>query len=84
MHRGENLQCPAYFPPTLGGLVVGIERRKDYEYARGLGFGPGEEGVMIEDEERVQWWEGGYCEKPVMPNYVGFSLTREDEVKLID
>jgi mannosidase alpha-like ER degradation enhancer 1 len=73
MHKGENQFCPAYKPPTLGGLVVGIERRRDYEYARALVFGGDTDGLKIEDEARVGWWEGGWCEKPVMPKFV--SLT---------
>lgn len=64
MHRGENLFCPIYTPPTLNGMVVGIERMSDYEYARSLVFGLGDEGVDVEDEDRVGWLEDGYCEIP--------------------
>jgi mannosidase alpha-like ER degradation enhancer 1 len=63
--------CPVYTPPTLGGLVVGIERRADYEYARSLVFGKGVDGRVIEDKARVHWYEGGYCEIPVVPRFVG-------------
>jgi mannosidase alpha-like ER degradation enhancer 1 len=70
MHRGEDLFCPAYEPPTLGGLVVGIERRVDYEYARSLVFGWGVDGRVIEDKESVHWWEGGFCSLPSAPTFV--------------
>jgi hypothetical protein len=72
MHRGEDLFCPAYEPPTLGGLVVGIERRLDYEYARSLVFGWGVDGRVIEDKESVQWWEGGFCSLPLAPTFVSY------------
>lgn len=74
MRRGENLFCPAYVPPTLGGLVVGIERRADYEYARSLVFGPGVEGRVEEDKDRVKWREGGYSLIPEVPKFVGSHL----------
>jgi mannosidase alpha-like ER degradation enhancer 1 len=77
MHRGENLWCPIYEPPTLGGLVVGIERRADYEYARSLVFGWGVEGRVIEDMQRVRWWEGGYCPWPSAPKFVSHRRTVE-------
>ncbi len=53
-----------------GGLVVSIERRADYEYARQLVFGPGVDGRVIEDQEKVNWWEGGYCAVPTVPRHV--------------
>lgn len=66
--------CPAYRPPTLNGLVVGIERRADYEHARSLVFGLGTAGTVIEDKERVMWWEGGFCEVPRVSRHVsGYS-----------
>lgn len=71
LHKGENLQCPRYHPPTVGGgLVVGIERRADYEYARRIVYGPSVAGVLAEDKQRVQWWEGGHCSIPEVPKYV--------------
>ncbi|KAK4689097.1 hypothetical protein P7C73_g1006, partial [Tremellales sp. Uapishka_1] len=68
-HRGESLTCPPYKSPTLGGLVVGIEQRADYEYARTLVFGPSDIGVSIEDEARVHWSESGFCAVPVVPRF---------------
>ncbi|ORY31990.1 glycoside hydrolase [Naematelia encephala] len=70
LHRGENLVCPVYEPPVLGGgLVVGIERRPDYEYARHLVFGSGVDGRAAEDQHRTQWWEGGFCPIPSVPKF---------------
>ncbi|RXK37277.1 hypothetical protein M231_05419 [Tremella mesenterica] len=69
MHRGENQQCPVYRNPELGGLVVGIERRADYDYARSVVYGPGLEGVWAENESGVKWWEGGFCVIPKAPKW---------------
>ena len=74
--KGQDLYCPAYSPPTLGGgLVVGIERRRDYEYARRLVFGPGVDG-RVEERGQVWWWEGGWCEIPKAPKFVSLSEKR--------
>ncbi len=70
LHRNENAFCPVYGPAKLGGgLVVGIEKRPDYEYARQLVFGPGEDGRVIEDQDSIGWWEGGFCPIPSVPRY---------------
>jgi len=69
LHRGENVQCPVYRPPTLGGLVVGIEQRRDYEYARSLVYGPGVDG-RVEEHGHVHWSEKGFCEVPRVPRFV--------------
>jgi mannosidase alpha-like ER degradation enhancer 1 len=69
-HRGEDLFCPVYTPQTMGGLPVGIEGRDDYDYARALVFGSGEEGVAIEEPSaRALWSEEGTCALPHVPNY---------------
>lgn len=48
----------------MGGLIVGIEGRADYEYARELvGLDVSETQVM--EREGRFWGEGGYC---VVPN----------------
>lgn len=73
LHRGEDLQCPMYRPPTLGGLVVGIEQRRDYEYARSLVYGPGVDG-RVEEHGRVHWSEHGFCEVPSVPRFVSFYI----------
>lgn len=69
LRRGENVQCPTYRPPTLGGLVVGIEQRQDYEYARSLVYGPGVDG-RAEEQGQVHWSEYGFCAVPSVPRYV--------------
>lgn len=85
MHRGEILQCPVYKPPTVGGgLVVGIERRQDYEYARSLVFGWGVNGRAIEDQDRVQWWEGGFCSLPTAPKFVSHRSGQRTKRPLTD
>jgi mannosidase alpha-like ER degradation enhancer 1 len=85
--KGQDLFCPVYTPPTLGGgLVVGIEQRTDYEYARSLVFGPGVEGRVEERKAGViagrggegggvWWWEGGWCEVPKAPRFVSSRAT---------
>ena len=72
LHRGENLQCQKYQPPRVGGLVVGIEQRHDYEYARSLVYGPGYEGVEAERGD-VFWSESGFCEAPNVPRFVSLA-----------
>lgn len=78
MHRGENLYCPKYEPPTLNGLTVGIEQRTDYEYARSLVFGWGVEGRAGEDKSRVHWSESGFCAVPQVPQHVSAIFPRSD------
>lgn len=73
LHRGEDLQCPAYRPPHLNGLVVGIEQRRDYEYARSLVYGSGEVGAEADIESRT-WSESGYCEVPSTPKFVSINM----------
>ena len=78
LHRGENAFCPIYEPEKLGGgLIVGIERRADYEYARQLVFGPGVDGRAVESQKPVCWWEGGFCAVPVVPRHVGIGTIPE-------
>lgn len=79
-HKGENLQCPVYQSPTLGGpsgkgIVVGIERTSEYEYARMLVFGQGIEGRVFENKERVGWSEGGFCKLQDVPKFVSSSTS---------
>lgn len=68
LHKGENQYCPVYTPPTVGGppgrgLVVGIERRADYDYARML--------VRGEDvEPSLSWDDNGVCTTPSVPRFV--------------
>ena len=52
-----------------GGLVVGIEQREDYEYARSLVFGPGVDG-RAEEDGQVFWSEYGVCRVPIAPRFV--------------
>ena len=73
LHRGENLQCPVYKPPNLNGLIVGIEQRRDYEYARSLVFGFKGHGVLAE-RGNVHWRSYGYCEVPNVPRHVSLDL----------
>lgn len=69
LHRGEQQYCPAYKPPSLNGLQVGIEQRYDYEYARTLIYG---DHLEKEDakEERGLWSEYGRCAVPQVPKHV--------------
>ncbi|ORX34541.1 glycoside hydrolase [Kockovaella imperatae] len=60
--------CPAYVPPTLNGLTVGIEQRLDYEYARTIVYGPGVNG-RAEETGNVHWSESGFCVVPSAPRY---------------
>jgi len=83
LHRGENVQCPVYKPPTLNGIVVGIEQRRDYEYARSLVFGPGVEG-RAEENGRVHWSESGFCEIPTVPRFVSESSERLCSYQSVD
>ncbi|WVF66261.1 hypothetical protein IAT40_001001 [Kwoniella sp. CBS 6097] len=74
LRRGENPTCPVYRPKTVGGLiddegiVVGIEGRAEYEYARGLIYGWGDDGLEVEDSRRM-WWDGGMCQVPSTPKF---------------
>jgi mannosidase alpha-like ER degradation enhancer 1 len=73
LHRGEFLQCPAYRPPRRNGLIVGIEQRSDYDYARSLVYGPELDGTYREGEEQL--WDGsGTCEMPSVPRFVSYSF----------
>ena len=77
MHRGEDLFCPAYEPTRVGGgksygpgwemydgIVVGIEGRGDYDYARSLVFGPD----AVPSDPVV--WDGGVCKIGKVPQFV--------------
>ncbi|WVQ93882.1 hypothetical protein IAU59_000960 [Kwoniella sp. CBS 9459] len=74
LRNGENPTCPVYIPFMAGGLredegiVVGIEGRAEYEYARGLIYGWGSEGLEVEDPRRM-WWDGGVCYIPSAPKF---------------
>lgn len=66
-HKREDLYCPAYVPQRLGGIPVGIEGRDDYEYARALVYGPGQEGLRVEEGRR---YDGlGTCRQPSVPRF---------------
>lgn len=67
LHKREDLYCPAYVPQTLGGLPVGIEDRDDYEYARTLVYGPGKEGLRVDERRRDDG--SGMCRVPVVPRF---------------
>ena len=67
--KGWDRKCPAYAPPTLGGLRVGIEQRLDYEYARAIVYGPGVNG-RAEETGQVHWSPNGFCKVPNAPRYV--------------
>jgi mannosidase alpha-like ER degradation enhancer 1 len=67
LHKHEDLYCPAYVPQTLGGLPVGIEGRDDYEYARALVYGPGKDGLRVEEGRT---YDGlGTCHVPEVPRF---------------
>ncbi|WRT63472.1 uncharacterized protein IL334_000377 [Kwoniella shivajii] len=74
MRKGENPTCPAYRPPIYGGtgpgegIVMGIEGRADYDYARGLIYGWNNTGVDIEDGKKL-WFDGGICKTPNVPKF---------------
>lgn len=72
MHKGQNLQCPVYRPPRLphGGLIVGIEGRAHYEYARQIVWGPTAVGVDTEEQKGRGSVQYGVCAVPVVPKYV--------------
>ncbi|WVQ80984.1 hypothetical protein IAT38_003091 [Cryptococcus sp. DSM 104549] len=50
------------------GIVVGVEGRDEYEYARGLVYGWTALGLKAEDPKRM-WWDGGVCSLPVAPKF---------------
>lgn len=67
LHKREDLYCPVYVPQTLGGIPVGIEGRDDYEYARSLVYGPGKEGLRVEEGRR---YDGlGVCRVADVPRF---------------
>ncbi|OCF41757.1 hypothetical protein I317_04461 [Kwoniella heveanensis CBS 569] len=74
LRRGEHPTCPVYKPVMVGGLtedegiVVGIEGRAEYEYARSLIYGWGSEGLEAEDPSKM-WWNGGVCHIPSAPKF---------------
>lgn len=73
LRRGEDQRCPAYAPANLNGLLVGIEQRTDWEYARGLIYGSTlEKGVA--EEERRYWAHYGTCRAPQVPQHVGIDI----------
>jgi mannosidase alpha-like ER degradation enhancer 1 len=74
LHKGEVLQCPAYVPPSMGGVVVGIEGREDFDCARQLVLGP-KDGFS--DGERGDGSLYGYCSVPEVPRYVGHRGIKE-------
>ncbi|WVR03311.1 hypothetical protein IAU60_000302 [Kwoniella sp. DSM 27419] len=71
---GENHHCPRYQPATAGGrvtgqgIVIGIEGRNEYEYARALVYGWDKEGLEVEDWNRM-WWPGGTCRVPTVAKF---------------
>lgn len=54
------------------GITVGIEGTSEYEYARALVFGWGEEGLKVEDQKRM-WFDGGVCSIQEVPRFVSYS-----------
>ncbi|OXH23230.1 carbohydrate binding protein [Cryptococcus neoformans] len=50
------------------GITVGIEGTSEYEYARALVFGWGEEGLKVEDQKRM-WFDGGVCSIQEVPKF---------------
>jgi mannosidase alpha-like ER degradation enhancer 1 len=71
LHRSEQQYCPAYRPPSLGGLRVGIEQRDDYEYARTLIYGEELNDDTVHQERRF-WSEHGRCAVPQVPKHVRY------------
>ncbi|WWD22230.1 hypothetical protein CI109_106721 [Kwoniella shandongensis] len=77
MRKGENPTCPIYVPTLApvsvagdAGIVVGIEGRAEYEYARGIVFGWGEDGLEVEEDGKNRmWWDGGVCPIPSSPKF---------------
>jgi len=76
LHRGEQQFCPAYLPPTLNGLRVGIEQRDDWEYGRTLIYGD-DLNNDVAKEERKYWSADGYCAVPSAPKFVSQSIILE-------
>ena len=67
-HNREDLYCPVYVPPTIGGIPVGIEGRADYDYARALVFGPSAAGLAAERD--LHAWGDGTCDaRPAVPRH---------------
>jgi mannosidase alpha-like ER degradation enhancer 1 len=72
LHRGEQQFCPAYRPPRLNGLRVGIEQRQDWEYARSLIYGDTLDADVYKQEGQF-WSSSGTCSIPVAPKFVSLS-----------
>nr|XP_018266555.1 uncharacterized protein I303_00530 [Kwoniella dejecticola CBS 10117]OBR88713.1 hypothetical protein I303_00530 [Kwoniella dejecticola CBS 10117] len=74
LRKGENPTCPLYRPNTVGGssgspgIIVGIEGRGDYDYARSLVYGLDDSGAQVEDRRRI-WYDGGVCKIPIEPKF---------------
>lgn len=80
LRGAENHRCPAYTPgPAFqkqsnlgGGIVGGIQSRRDVEYARFLTDG------IASELERAAWSPYGFCDIPKVEVFVrlchGFSL----------
>lgn len=67
-HRREDLYCPVYEPPIIGGIPVGIEGRDDYDYIRTMVFGPAVDSFSA--EVLPQLWGDGMCAKqPHVPKF---------------
>lgn len=82
MRPVDNHQCPVY-KPFIGvydnssketGLVRGIRSRSDYDYARKL------VGVHASSVEIDAWSANGWCEKPMVENFVSLWLELVDIV----
>ncbi|WVQ76473.1 hypothetical protein IAR50_006141 [Cryptococcus sp. DSM 104548] len=72
---------PVGTDPKQFGLRVGIEDSSEYEYARGLVFGWGDEGLNWEAKEgRKGWYDGGVCRVEEVPRFAfDLSLTNSTD-----
>nr|XP_019014344.1 uncharacterized protein I206_00426 [Kwoniella pini CBS 10737]OCF53125.1 hypothetical protein I206_00426 [Kwoniella pini CBS 10737] len=74
IRKGESSTCPLYRPFAAGGIstrtgiIVGIEGREDYDYARSLVYGLDSSGVEVEDGSRI-WYDGGICRTSSEPKF---------------
>lgn len=67
-HRREDLYCPVYVPPSINGIIVGIEGREDYDYARSLVLGATAAALAAETD--LDAWGYGICaRKPTTPRH---------------
>ena len=72
LRRAESPQCPAYEPPffvgtyDMPGLYVGVRSRSDFDYARFL------VNAALLDGDETYWHPSGWCETPVVEQYVGY------------